>query len=200
MFRLFLLSFIFLPLGITAQNVFTTYQSNVSSKPFNIYASTKDNGSFSSLIIDMYSNDDLHPRGGIMIDSEKHKEFLDKLTEAKFKYSEWVKVAKQNKVKDFRKEMKINFQGETVYFFYDETINMQMSCDLQFLFSVIGENMALIIKTGPVKSLLYEDMTHKGFSFIFMSEKEISDFVNKISIANINEYLGKPKTDDLFKD
>ena len=38
-----------------------------------------------------------------------------------------------------------------------------------------------------------------GFVIIFSNVNEIDNFLNKISLTNINNFINKPKEEDLFK-
>ncbi|MBK8516470.1 MAG: hypothetical protein IPL55_09360 [Saprospiraceae bacterium] len=139
-------------------------------KTFDISIYTSKDSTY-LLNIDMFSNDKINKKGSIWISNENHKEFTDKINEAKIKYSEWVKVAKQNNVKDFYKEMDINFRVLIAYFYYGNKITQQMGVDLKFSFSVIANNLSLIIRRGELKSISNEFMIHQGFMFVFRYEK-----------------------------
>jgi len=189
---------IFFGMKLNAQEKFTTYRNILSSKPIDISISyTNDSTYF--LLVDMYSNDKINKKGGIWINSQDHKEFIDKILIAKSKYAEWTNVAKQNKVNEMFKDMDINYRVASAYFYYGKKITQQMGVDLKFSFSVIGQNKSLLIRTGQLTSLTNEYLIHDGFKFVFTSEKEIADFIDKISVQKVKDFIKKPKTSDLFK-
>lgn len=189
---------IFFGMKLNAQEKFTTYRNILSSKPIDISISyTNDSTYF--LLVDMYSNDKINKKGGIWINSQDHKEFIDKILIAKSKYAEWINVAKQNKVNEMFKDMDINYRVASAYFYYGKKITQQMGVDLKFSFSVIGQNKSLLIRTGQLTSMTNEYLIHDGFKFVFTSEKEISDFIDKISVQKVKDFIKKPKTSDLFK-
>ena len=79
---------IFFGMKLNAQEKFTTYRNILSSKPIDISISyTNDSTYF--LLVDMYSNDKINKKGGIWINSQDHKEFIDKILIAKSKYLLW---------------------------------------------------------------------------------------------------------------
>ena len=197
MYRFFLF-FVLLSSTISAQESYTTYKSSLSQKPYDISISYSNDSSF-TLLIDMYSLDKVNKKGGIWISSKEHIEFIEKINEAKLKYSEWVKVARENKVKNMFKEMDIQFRVPTAYFYYGDKLTQKLGANLKFEFSVIGNDMSLIIRTEELESISNKYMTHKGIMFVFTTEKEITDFLNKISTNKVLAFINQPKVKDLFK-
>lgn len=199
MSKLLLIFFFLIPFYGTAQSIYASYKCSLSPKPLNILVAIHDER-FYSLYIDMYSEDNLLKNGGIVIHSEDHNKFIENLNYAKLKYSEWAKVAKQNNVKYLNREMTIDFEVLAVMFYQGDQVFRQNSGKLKFLFSIYEDKKVLSIQTGPIQASSDKTKNHKGFKFYFESEKEISDFINLISVAKIQDYIKKPNTKDLFKD
>lgn len=186
---------------IKAQEKFSTYDNTYAGKSYEIQVSAKNNEKF-TLYIDAMSLDRIHEKGGISIDQKNHQDFLNALTEAKLKYEEWVKTAKDNNVKEFDKTMTIKSKAGG-YFLYGSKWNFQFLVNLKFDFKILeskGETKyLLLIRTGELQSSSNQFMKVDGFVLVFSSSKEIDDFVNAISTEKITEFLNKPKKDDLFK-
>lgn len=185
-----------------AQEKFTTYDNTYSEKTYDIQISSKEKEKF-SLYIDAMSLDSSHEKGGITIDQKQHLDFLNAIVEAKVKYEEWVKTAKENNVKELSKTMTIKSKAGG-YFLYGSKWNFQYLVNLKYDFKIIeskGETKyLLLIKTGELQSSSNQFMKVDGFVFVFSSTKEIDDFTTAISIEKITEFINKPKKEALFKD
>ena len=97
-----ILTFCFFTLIVSnsnAQEKFTSYDNTYGGKTYEIQISSKDKEKF-SLYIDAMSLDRTHEKGGITIDQKQYQDFINAITEAKTKYEEWVKTAKENNVKE----------------------------------------------------------------------------------------------------
>jgi hypothetical protein len=147
------------------------------------------------------SFDKLHDKGGISIDSSKYKIFIESINQAKLKYIDWIKTAKDNNVKEVTKQMEISCKADA-YFEYGDT-QFQFDDPLDFEFKIIGSNgilkYLLTINTGALQSSSNEFMKVDGFALVFASVNDIDNFVNAISEQKINDYVNKPKSKDLFK-
>ncbi|MBX2931996.1 MAG: hypothetical protein KF781_08635 [Chitinophagaceae bacterium] len=185
-----------------AQEKFTTYDNTYVEKSYDIQISAKEKEKF-TLYIDAMSFDKMHEKGGISIDQKQHQEFLNALSEAKLKYEEWVKTAKDNNVKELSKSMTIKSKAGG-YFLYGSKWNFQFLVNLKFDFRILeskGETKyLLLVKTGELQSSSNQFMKVDGFALVFSSSTEIDDFVKAISTEKITEFTNKPKKDDLFKD
>ena len=188
--------------GVFAQEKFTTYDNTYAKKTYDIQLSIKDNDKF-TLYIDAMSLDNLHETGGFMIDNKKYQGFIDALNQAKIKYQEWVKTAKENNVTELDKEMKIRSKVSG-FFLYGGDWHFQYLVNLTFDFKILesgGEtNYLLIIRSGEMQSSSNQFMDVDGVVLVFSSDSEIEEFTNAISLEKINEFKNKPKSDDLFKD
>jgi hypothetical protein len=148
-----------------AQEKFSTYDNTYSGKTYEIQISAKETDKF-SLYIDAMSLDRTHEKGGINIDQKKYPAFLEAITEAKLKYEEWVKTAKENDVKELSKTMKIKSKAGG-YFLYGSKWNFQFLVNLKFDFKVIESNgeikYLLLIRTGELQSSSNQFMKVDGF-------------------------------------
>lgn len=194
--------FALVTLQSNAQEKFTTYDNTYSGKTYDIQISAKETEKF-SLYIDAMSLDRTHEKGGITIDQKQHPAFLDAIAEAKLKYEEWVKTAKENNVKDLSKTMTMKSKAGG-YFLYGSKWQFQFLVNLKFDFRIIESNgeikYLLLIKTGELQSSSNQFMKVDGFVLVFSSSEEIDEFTSLISTEKITEFISKPKKDDLFKD
>lgn len=184
---------------IFSQEKFTTYENTFEEKSYEIKIS--DDEKF-IIYIDAMSLDKLHDKGGIFIEQKRHEQFINALTEAKLKYVEWVKTAKENNVTELQKSMDINIRAGG-YFLYGSKWQFQLSVNLKFELLILENKGAtkyiLLVKTGELKSSSNQYMDVDGFVLAFCSSKEIDNFINSISMDKITNFLSKPKTKDLFK-
>ncbi len=189
--------FVATTLQIKAQEKFTTYDNTYAEKSFEIQISEKD------VLIEVMSLDGMHKEGGIFFAQKNLQDFLKALTEAKLKYEEWIKTAKENNVKELDKTMAIKSKVGG-YFLYGNKWNFQHSVYLKFDFKIAESNnetnYLLIIRTGELQSSSNEFIKVDGFALVFSSPKEIEDLTTAISKEKITEFLNKPKKDALFKD
>ena len=193
---------ILISISVSAQEKFLTYDNTYANKNYDINLSIKDNNKF-TLYINAMSLDKLHENGGFMVYDKDYPEFIDALNQAKLKYEEWVKTAKENNVTKLSKEIKIKSKVAG-FFLYGSDWHFQFRVKLTFTFKILeigGETKyLLIVRTGKLKSSSNQFMDVDGFVLVFSSDSEISEFVNAISLDKINEFRNKPKSEDLFKD
>lgn len=195
-YALFLMGF-----NTFSQDKFTTYDNTYISETFEIAVSSEGENDF-TLWIDALSLDRLYEVGGIKVTRSQYKSFIDGLKEARTKYIEWVKVAKDNKVDKLTKNMDIrsNVGG---YFLTGKDWHFQFLVELSFQFRVLDNKgfirYYLLVKTGEMKSSSNEYIDVDGVSLVFASGDEIDDFLSVITLDKIAEFLKKPKDEDLFK-
>jgi hypothetical protein len=183
------------------QETFTSYENNYNDKTYEIQISAKEKDKF-TLYIDAMSLDKLHEKGGIMIKEKQHKDFLNALTEAKGKYVEWVKTAKENNIKEVDKTM--NIKSKVDGFFRYGDWNFDYNVNLKFDFKILESKdkikYLLLVRTGELESSSNQFMKVDGFVLVFTSETEIENFASQISLQKINDFAAKPKAETLFKD
>jgi hypothetical protein len=185
-----------------AQDKFSSYDNTYEGKSYEIQISSKEKDKY-KLYINAMSLDKIHTEGGIFIDQSKNQDFLNALAEAKLKYEEWIKTAKENNIKELDKTMTIKSKVGG-YFLYGSDWNFQFLVNLKFDFKILeskGETKyLLLVRTGELQSSSNQFMKVDGFVLVFSSSKEIDDFMTIISPEKITEFLNKPKNEDLFKD
>lgn len=195
-------SFLFFQFKSFAQQKFTTYDNTYANKTYDIQISTKDEKDGFSLYIDAMSLDKSHDRGGITINKKQHSDFINALNESKLKYLEWMKTAQDNNVKDLSKAMSIKCKTGS-FFRYGSGWQFQFLVIPTFNFRILetaGEvEYLLTILTGELTASGNQYMKVDGFVLVFKSTDEIDSFVKAISIDAINEFISKPKAEDLFK-
>lgn len=185
-----------------AQDKFSSYDNTYEGKSYEIQISSKEKDKY-KLYINAMSLDKIHTEGGVFIDQSKNQDFLNALAEAKLKYEEWIKTAKENNIKELDKTMTIKSKVGG-YFLYGSDWNFQFLVNLKFDFKILeskGETKyLLLVRTGELQSSSNQFMKVDGFVLVFSSSKEIDDFMTIISPEKITEFLNKPKNEDLFKD
>ena len=198
---LILLASVCLSINSFAQDKFTTYDNTYAEKTYDIQLSSDDKTGF-TLWIDALSLDNLHEKGGLMIKEKQYESFIGALDEAKSKYEEWVKTAKENNVKELDKAMPIKSRVGA-YFLYGGDWNFQYLVNLDFDFKILESKdelkYLLIVRTGELQSSSNQFMKVDGLVLVFSSASEIEIFKNEISSQKIQAFFNKPKADDLFK-
>jgi hypothetical protein len=181
-----------LPFSIFSQKHFNSYYNQYSNESYSIRLSEDDNDLIKyRLYIDMISLDTAYNNsGGIVMNSDRHNEFLFQLNEAKFQYEKYSNLCMINKITDWTNMMQ---NSVSVSSYYKNNKNIWMiknNVELTFYFRVIGEDKFLIISTNMVDEDLNEfnDDSYdiNGFIFIFSSTKEIDNFIEIINIDKIN--------------
>jgi hypothetical protein len=190
--------FILTSMESSAQEKFATYDNTYIGETYDIKLSLEEE----ELYIDAVSFDELYDKGGIKISKKQAPDFLNAIAEAKTKYKEWVKVAKENDVLELNKSMDIKSKVGS-YFLYNREWKSQLSVELSFDFQILeveGELIYLLnISTGELRASSNDNLFVNGFSLIFCSENEIEAFTNEISRQKIEAFIAKPKEKELFK-
>ncbi len=181
-----------------AQEKFTTYDNTYVGKTYDIKLSLEDE----DLYLDAATFDELYDKGGIWVSKKQYPDFLNAIAEAKTKYKEWVKVAKENNVRDFNKAMNIESKVGS-YFLYGREWKFQLLVNLTFDFQIIEDEgeltYLLFIRTGELRASSNKNLKVDGFLLAFSSINEIDAFSNEISRQKINAFIAKPKEKDLFQ-
>lgn len=183
-----------------AQEDFSSYENLYIGESYPIQIASKDKEKF-TLYINAMSLDASHKKGGIMINEKQYQGFLDVINDAKIKYEEWVKTAKDNNVIELDKQMPFKSKADA-YFLYGSKWNFQFNFNLTFDFKILevkGETKyLLLVKTEELQSSSNQFMKVKGVTLVFTSIKEIDDFVSLISKDKIDLFVNKPKKEALF--
>lgn len=183
-----------------AQEKFSSYENSYIGKFYPIQIDSKDKDKF-TLWIDAMSLDATHEKGGLMISEKNYQGFTEALFEAKLKYEEWIKTAKDNNVNQLDKQMSIKSRADA-YFLYGSKWNFQFDFNLIYDFKILeskGElKYLLLVKTGELQSSSNQFMKVRGVTLIFNSSKEIDTFISLISRDKIEQFISKPKKEALF--
>lgn len=187
-------------LNIKAQEKFTSYYNVYTEKNYEIQLNFEEDSFW--LWIDALSLDQMVTKAGFLVKKENYQGFISALKIAIIKYQEWVKVAKENNVKEFDKEMPVTSEVAG-YFLYGSDWYFQFNVFLDFDFKILESNgeikYLLIVRSGKMQSSKNEYIDIEDVVLVFSSAKETLDFLNSISLEKIETFKNKPKTEDLFK-
>jgi hypothetical protein len=142
------------------------------------------------------------PKGGISISQKQYPDFVQALKDAKLKYQEWTKKAKNHKVTDQTKKMALKAKGEG-FFVYGSEWHFAYDINLRFGFIVRDYQGKLyhlmFVDTGALIASDNEFMKVDSKQIIFTSSKEIQQFINTIAIEKIEAFFKASQKEDLFK-
>jgi hypothetical protein len=187
------------------QETYSTYTNSVTKLEYKIQISTKEDGTFSLFIDAMPMGNSMVEKGGFSIKSQQLQGFLNNLTFAYNKFIEWDSTAKANNVTSLRKEMDIKSQKISGYFLYGSDWKFDFLVKPTFIYSIMAfgedENIwhGLLVYSGKMTASNNEFMDCEGFSLTFSNADEIKIFMELIDFKSIEEFINKPKTEDLFK-
>jgi len=183
--------------NVNAQKAFTEYNSTYFESVNEILIDVKNEYKY-DLYIYMNSLDTYYKKGGVITNEKNNDKFITSLNLAKTKYTEWKNIALTNNVYDLNKKMDHSC-FVSGYFQYGGKWNIDSSIKIEYAFKMIENNPVLIVHTGKMISSSNQYIDHKGFVFVFQNESEIDNFINVISQETINDFIAKPKSEDLFK-
>lgn len=187
--------FLILSISLFGQVKFATYQTAFTGETYNASISFVDSTDH-LIFVDMFSLDPVIKRGGIAMDYVDHLVFLRLVSDAKTKYNNWVKTAKQNGVKDLEKPMDISCYNKT-YFGSESGWYFQLMTEFIFHFKIIDGNYLLIIKSGSIQDYENPYITHDGLAIAFSSSAEIDNFLNNLSLQKVFQFR---RQQELFRD
>jgi len=201
--KLITILLVLISLSTFSQKVYDTYESSYFNKTYDIKLSYKDSTDF-IIWIKCTSLDKIHSKDGeYSISYKQYEKFINSLQEAKQKYIEWVKTAKENNVKDLLKHMdlenKCKVDAAFIYGDWQFQFDFKPKFDFMILDGDTKVKYLLLIKSGELVSSSNQFMKVDGIVIVLSSVKEIEDLLNKISLTKIKEIINKPKTEDLFK-
>lgn len=197
---LFLFLGVLIGFSSQAQENFSSYENSYIGKFYPIQIASKDKEKF-TLYIEAMSLDASHDKGGIMINEKQYQGFIDVINDAKVKYEEWIKTAKENNVNQLDKQMPFKSRADA-YFLYGTKWNFQFDFNLTYEFRIMenkGEiKYLMLVKTGELQSSSNQFMKVRGVTLVFTSIKEIDAFISLIAKDKIEEFINKPKKEALF--
>lgn len=126
--------------------------------------------------------------------------FRTSLSDAKDKYAEWVKVAKENNVKATIKDMDIKFsKGAFAWYSRECYLNFYAVPKPRFLITSTGDYRFLLFLGEEFSASDNQYITEKAY-WAFSSVSEIEELLNLISQETLQKFLDSKATkDDLFK-
>lgn len=126
--------------------------------------------------------------------------FRTSLSDAKDKYAEWIKVAKENNVKTMDKDMDIKFsKGTFAWCGREWYFNFYAVPKPRFLITSTGDYLFLLFSGKEFSASDNQYITEKAY-WAFSSVSEIEELLNLISQETLQRFLdSKAAKDDLFK-
>lgn len=126
--------------------------------------------------------------------------FRTSLSDAKDKYAEWVKVAKENNVKTMSKDMDIKFsKGTFAWYSRKWHFNFYAVPKPRFLITSTGDYLFLLFLGEEFSASDNQYITEKAY-WAFSSVSGIEELLNLISQETLQKFLDSKATkDDLFK-
>ena len=126
--------------------------------------------------------------------------FRTSLSDAKDKYAEWVKVAKENNVKMMSKGMDIKFsKGVFAWYGMKWHFNFYAVPEPKFLITSTGDYLFLLFAGKEFSASDNQYITETAY-WVFSSVSEIEELLNLISQETLQKFLDSKATkDDLFK-
>lgn len=188
---------LFSSLGLFAQEKLSTYKVAYLKKTFKIDISQKDDDY--SLHINGMSLDKLSENGGIIIDKKGHDTFVKNLEIAREKYLYLVDYAKDKKLKHYKAKINVKPSKISAYFEYGD-LRFDNSVKPTYEFSVFQRNNVvyylLMIRTGILTDSLAKGVESDGIVIFMSSLDEIDNFIDKVSLEQVETYCLKIKSKD----
>ncbi|GAB1473242.1 hypothetical protein MASR2M69_06830 [Bacteroidota bacterium] len=155
-----------------------------------------------SITIPAWSEDSLCEPVWFYICEDQYNLYINTIQKAKAKYIEWVNIAKNNNIENHTKVIPLeaivdvcfNYKGQSYFQF---NVNQKIIFYVSRSFGKIEYLLLLVIEN--IKSYDNENITSGNINLVFTSSKEIQDFIDAISLENINAFRANPKTEELFK-
>ncbi|MBQ3605249.1 MAG: hypothetical protein II990_03240 [Muribaculaceae bacterium] len=181
--------------SVDAEQVVGTYYCSYFEKDFEIQASQKNNKLETVYIeIDAKSSKEAF----VSIDGKDLELFKTSLGLVRDKYTEWVKIAKENSVTKMYKDFGIKFPkvdiawlGSKYWFSFNKTI------DISFVILDSGNMVAMWCPKVVSSANRYIDET---IYFVFEKEEDFDSLINQLDYNSIlDKLLNTKKNEDLFK-
>lgn len=195
--KLVFLSLMFLGLSLNskAEQVVGTYSNAYFGKTFEIEAA-QENNKLESVYIGVEAAGS--KTAFISVDGKDLELFKTSLELVRDKYVEWVKIAKENNVKDMHKEFGIKFPSVTVawygskwWFSFNKKVNMK--------FSILDSGRMVAVWYAKVTSSSNEYIDEKIY-FVFEGEDDFNNLINQLNYSVIlDKLLNTKKAEELFK-
>jgi hypothetical protein len=200
--KIILLGLLFNLLSVKAQEKITTY--TMWEKEYEIQ-STEPSDSAYSLYIDGVPLDKTVDKGGLIVKNEYLDEFINCIKFSREKYVEWTQTAKDNNIKDLKKDVDIKKIPKLGGYFNYGSWHFDFNVKPYFKYTISETkagliNYSLIIYTGKLQASDNEYIDSDSFVYIFYSINEIDDFLLKLNEELVYNHFGaKNFKGDLFK-
>lgn len=181
--------------SVEAEQVVGSYYCSYFEKDFEIQASQKNN-KLETVYVEIKAKSSKD--AVISIDGKELESFNASLGLVRDKFTEWVKIAKENNVTEMNKDFGIHFPkvdiawlGSKYWFSFNKTI------DMSFLILDSGKMVAIWCPKVVSSSNRYIDET---IYFVFEREEDFDSLINQLDYNSIlDKLLNTKKNEDLFK-
>lgn len=124
---------------------------------------------------------------GFKIEENLQQDFIGTLLMAKDQYTDWKQTAIENNTTDIKKKMDFFFFTEG-YFAHMNELKFDKDAKIIFAFTYFKGDYILILNIDNMTTSDNQPIAFNGATLVFNSEKEIDNFLNKISTQS----NGKP--------
>ncbi len=197
-FTIIILSFA-MSLGLSlignAQDKIDTYSmSALGSHDYNNFdISISDN---KSLWFDVHSAYAPGIKCGFKIEENLQQDFISTLLMAKDQYTDWKQTAIENNTTNIKKKMDFFFFTEG-YFAHMNELKFDKDAKIIFAFTYFKGDYILILNIDDMTNSDNQSISFNGATLVFNSEKEIDNFLNKISTQSNGKPVSVLRDSDL---
>lgn len=187
--------FLFCTISMFAQEEIGTYHSSYFDKDLEVLAvSPEEKNSIYISVCGEHSIDDVV----INVEGYAIEEFRSALSQAKSKFAEWAKIAKDNNVKDMTKDMDITFPKVTIAWHSSKWwFSFRQSLKPRFI--VTSEGKCAFVIAGKAVSSSNEYIDQRYY-FALSDVRDFDELLNVTSKEYIaSKFTKKQNVEDLFK-
>jgi hypothetical protein len=180
-----------------AQMEYTSYRMGLTGEEYKI-----EIGKEGKLYISMLSVDNLSKEAGIIVKPNKAQTLIECLDTSRKKLREWGKIARDNNIQEFRKEIDCRCKVEGFFSYGDWQFDYNVQLTFNFTMLKVGEEVypVLMVRTGPMQSMSNQFISHDGATIVFEKDEEIVEFIRMINPKNVEVFMNKVENkENLFK-
>lgn len=193
-----LLLFVFSCVFSFSQEKYSSYDSKLLNKKFDVLVSKDDNSKI-KFWVSSYSLDGANKESMLIIEEENLNDFINYLDFLKSKFTEWKKTAIENKVDDLDKDISKLDKNYSSAFSYGKW-QFDFSTELSSNFKIIKGVPSIRINSGELVSNSNQYIKSVGFVFIFGSEEEFDALKKVLDLQSAKDFFVKKESkQDLFK-
>lgn len=135
----------------------------------------------------------------LVMNSIKLERFKTLLDSVKGKFNEYMKIAKSNNVKDFKKDIEMPDLSIICTWYYGNMVDRDVELVAKFSVDDRGSISLIIQNKDNLQDTSGSTGSLRRFWLAFKTPKEIDTFLSKISLEKVNEfYSNKKGKEDLF--